>query len=313
MLSKTARKVRADLGRKDVSTAPAETRFSLADTQRFCFSWVMEMCVVLIGLGTTGSKIVDKIARQAMDELGYLPTCFNYITIDAAGGEHLHSFERHHRLNLNGAGTDPKVGEAAFLQRYPKLFHALDRLVLDLRPDASMQVTSPVKEAATFIVVGGNGGSSGGFQQPTITLCHDVARERRISHPRVNLVSLGPEMPMKDSSRTVTDEQRRAVNQTAIGNFVKVTADHASPDLLTEQPPGRPAFSVPASKRVWAYTNVDQSNGSAQCGVTADFVEQVAASLFAASFTHATQSVEDRICDMEMMGTTGRGLRQDLI
>lgn len=313
MRSRTTRKVRADKGRRSPDAAVPKMKFRLSDIGTTGYSWFMNMCVVLMGLGTTGSKIVDKAARQAKREFGELPACFNYLTVDAASGEHLLDFNRHHRMNLNGAGTDPKVGEAEFLKRYSQLFHTLSSILQDLRPDARMQVTTPVKEAVTCVIVGGNGGASGGFVQPAITLFQDVAREQRIVQPRLNVVSLGPEMPMKDSSRTVTDEQRRTVNQTSFNNFVKVTADHASPELLTECPPGRPAFTLPASQRVHAYASVDQSNGNCQCGTTEDFIEQVAASLFATTFTHVTQSVEDRIADMEMLGTTGRGLRQDLV
>lgn len=289
-----------------------QSGFCLSDLERNGYQHQQDMCTVMLGLGSTGALIVDGVARKVLTELGQLPRSFDYLTIDGADGKRLSDPTKHRRLGLNGAGTNPWEGQRAFLKFYKDLHHALDQIVLNLQPDPSMMVTVPPREAITVNIVAGNGGSSGGMQQPAIMLCHDVFHARRVAKPRVNLVFLGPDMPMQDANRTVTAEQRETVCQTANGNATRAVADHMKPGLTIESPPGRPQFSIPTAHRIWGLTMLDHSNGWHQFGVTEHFVSMVTQSLYMATFTHCIESVEDRVCDLEVLGVMGRGLRQDI-
>ncbi len=306
-MSKTARKVRASHGanaQRGVKTAG----FTLQQTDRFRVALRMQTSLMLLGLGTTGTSIVDKIVRLVHQEFGRLPLSFGYLTIDTRDGDQTIDPLKHRRLALNGAGTDPSVGRKAFLQDYESLFFAMNQCLLGLRPDPEAHVLVPAGEAVTFLCICGNGGSSGGMQEPAMMLCHDVGRERRIRTIRVNRMFLGAEMPIHDANRTVSAEQRQTIQQTAACNLMKVLADHANPDLTTMMPPSRPHFSIPACHSTWGLYVQDHSNGQFQCGTTAEFTALMAHAFFLMLFTHAGQSAEDRIIDLEALGTIGRGM-----
>lgn len=306
-MSKTARKVRAShvvTAQRPVKTAG----FTLQQTTRFHVALRMQMSLMLLGLGTTGTSIVDQIVRLVLQEFGRLPLSLGYLTIDTRDGNETLDPLKHRRLGLNGAGTDPRAGRDSFLREYESLFFAANQSILGLRPDPEAQMLIPAGEAVTFVCICGNGGSSGGMQEPAMMLCHDVGRERRIRTTRVNRVFLGAEMPIHDANRTVSVEQRQTIQQTAACNLTKVLADHASPELARMTPPARPHFSIPACDATWGLYLQDYSNGQFQCGTTAEFTALMARALFLMLFTHAGQSAEDRLIDLEALGTIGRGM-----
>lgn len=280
--------------------------FSLNDTMSLGLQQQLNACTLLVGLGTTGTLITDGIARRIGQQTGKLPSSLDYLTLDGAAASGLFDPMRHRTLGVNGCGTDPNEGRRAFEKAYSELRRVFDRMFFGLNPNApGLPASVSPRECIEAWVIAGNGGSSGGMQQPAITLLNDVLRKRGVKEVRVNCIFLGADMPVQDATRTTTDSQVETVAQTAWANLRRYLADHMNPIALP-QSTASGDFTIPAGQRVWSVNVMDQSNGHFQIGKTSDLIEMVAASYFAAICTHCATSVEDRWRDLEVLGDTAR-------
>lgn len=283
--------------------------YSLADTRRSGLNLQLNACSYLVGLGTTGTGIVDAIIRRIVASTGDIPDSIDYLTIDGASNSRVYDEGRHRVIGLNGCGTDPNEGRAAIIKAYADLRQTIDQAQLKLRPgDSRMPAAAARRTCIEAWIFAGNGGSSGGMQSVTIDLLNDVMKQRRIANPRVNGVFLGADMPMQDANRIVTQSQREVVSQTAYLNFARAIANHMNPVPQQHHTPGGSTFTVPAGHDLWSAAIMDQSNGFHQFGTTEELIEMVSYAYFAAICTHCSTSVEDRVKDLEKMGDTARAM-----
>lgn len=287
--------------------------FSAADTEGIGFRLRLHVATHLLGLGTTGSQVIDGVVKlfQAESRRELLPASINYLLTDAAAPKPGMDTDHFYHLvgGVNGAGTDPEEGRKLFCapQNYRQLRSTLNRQLVDMMGnDQNLPWSLPPRQVLDFWIVAGFGGTSGGGTHPAIALLHDVAQDRHIACPRIHVLMIGPEMPLRDRTRQVLVEQQRVVRATAAQNLMKTVADTAAPGFLHERRPDQTSFQVKASHRVWLPLLADQSNGRADCSTTDGLVGVVVQTLFARLFTQAGIDLADRHRDFDQLGLPGR-------
>lgn len=291
---------------EDLSNSTTRPPVTLADTERLGLQLQLSACTLLIGLGSTGTKIVDQIIRNVVDSLGFVPPSLNYLMIDGEATENLYGPDHFTCVGIDGCGTDPNEGRDAFLEIYPDLLKTVEGLLLKLNSGSDvMPAAVPPITCVEVYVFAGNGGTSGGMQQPCITLLNEVMHKRRIRTPRIHTVFLGADMPMNDASRTVTDSQIEITAATAWANIRRMVFEHWNPEPIRDESPTG-GTQLPAGGRLESVGFMDQSNGRHQLGTTDELIEMVAAAYFAAICTHASLSVSARMKDLEKTGETVR-------
>lgn len=282
--------------------------YSLMDSERHGYQLCLSFPWLLVGLGTTGTAIIHQAIHFIVDAVGSIPSGCRYLTIDAApihaGPHQLH----HIAIGTDGAGTNPHNGLRLFLEYYPLIRHALQCQIDQLCSGVAAQ-TSPLKtarEVSGFLVVAGSGGTSGGILDPTISLLHDCAQRRSIADPRVEVVLLGPGMPLRDSSRQPLPEQTTLIHNTYAENSRRIYGLMASPGRVRETRPDGTAFSAQAKQRVAALQKVDYTNGFFDFATTGELVDMLGHGVFVHLFTDAGKQVRERGCDHDGIGATGR-------
>lgn len=287
-------------------TTSVRPSFSLADTEHLGLQLQLAACTLLVGLGSTGTRIVDQLIRSVAASLGYVPPSLNYLMIDGEATNDLYGLDHFTCVGIDGCGTDPNEGRDAFLEIYPELFKTVEGLLLKLNPESDVMPAAVSPQTCVEVYVfAGNGGTSGGMQQPCITLLNEVMQKRRIRTPRIHNVFLGVDMPMNDASRTTTDNQIEITAATAWANIRRMVFEHWNPEPIREESPTGGTV-IPAGGRVESVGFMDQSNGRHQLGTTDELMEMVAAAYFAAICTHASLSVSARMKDLEKTGETVR-------
>lgn len=286
-----------------MSTRPA---VSLADTEQPGLRLQLAACTLLIGLGSTGTRIVDQLIRSVVASVGFVPPSLNYLMIDGEATDDLHGLDHFTCVGIDGCGTDPNEGRAAFLEIYPDLLKTVETLLLKLNSASDvMPAAVAPKTCVEVYVFAGNGGTSGGMQQPCVTLINEVMQKRSIRTPRIHTIFLGADMPMKDASRTVTDSQVEITAATAWANIRRMVFEHWNPKSILDESPTVGTI-LPAGGRLESVGFMDQSNGRHQLGTTDELIEMVATAYFVAICTHASISVSARMKDLEKTGETVR-------
>ena len=303
-------------GRLPADQAPPQAEvqsFSAADTIRWGCEQRMMLSLLAVGLGTTGALVVNEMAAKLQFERGRqsLPGSFTYLLVDAAARQPDMDISNFHQIpgGVDGSGTDPHRGRGLFCTQanYGQLRSTLNQRVLDLMDgDPEMATLSP-RSAMDFLLVAGNGGTSGGALDRAIGLLHDVAQERNIEQPRVHVVFIGAEMSLRDKDRQVTLEQQRMVRATAAVNLRKIMADMASDGYLREPRPDGTSFPVKASHRVWSVILADQSNGFADHATVAQLGHMLSEALYLRFFTAVGAFLAERICDLRQLGVMALG------
>ncbi|MEP3479760.1 MAG: hypothetical protein ABJZ55_10970 [Fuerstiella sp.] len=226
--------------------------------------------------------------------------------IDGEATDDLYGLDHFTCVGIAGCGTVPKEGRDAFLKIYPELLKTFEAMLLRLDTTSiHMPAAVSPKTCVEAWVFAGNGGSSGGMQQPCITLLNEVMRKRRIKTPRIHTVFLGADMPMNDASRSTTDSQIEITASTAYSNIRRMVSEHWMPQKIHDESPTG-GTTLPAGGRLESVSFMDQSNGRHQLGTTDELIEMVASAYFAAICTHASVSVSARMIDLEKTGDTVR-------
>ena len=281
--------------------------YSLKDTQTSGFKASINACSFLVGLGTTGTTIVDRIAQFVLEHFGALPKSIDYLTVDGAAARGLCRPMRHRKLGVNGCGTDPNEGRRAFLAEYSELRSIVDRMLLGLHPnDPLLPAANVPRDCVDVFLIGGCGGSSGGFHTPCMTLVNDVLIARRVKTVRTNRIVIGPDLAMSDVNRSVTQGQIETTAHTAFQNLQRDLSDHMNPLPLPQTPPSATPFTIPAGERVWSVSIMDGSNGRHQFATMEELIEMTAFSYFTAICTEVMKYSEDRLKDPEILGDTAR-------
>ena len=291
--------------------APPKGLFAMHDAQppqRLGFQLRMEMAAAVYGLGTTGTRMANGAVHLLLRELERIPACLQYLMIDGASPDSIAVGNDHFiSTDLHGCGTDPRQGELQFYRHYSEIHRAVDGQMQTISQfDPVIPVCYSPQEALGVWIFGGCGGASGGMLHPMITLVNDVAQQRRVRHLRVHVVLMGPDMPMRDNTRSVHPKQRCVVADTFSGNLVKIIADMCSSVILAETRPDGTTFHMASADRVWSVTVVDQSNGSFQWSTTNELAEMIAWDCFLRIFTQLGKFEEDRVKDLEQLNISAR-------
>lgn len=243
--------------------------------------------LIVIGLGTTGSKLAALIVQLVLRETnGQMPRSLNHLLIDAATDDTgLDSI----CVSTVGAGTDPNEGKRAFLSQEGRIASALSNHLVHLdHTDPLAPADLNRKEATQFLVCGGCGGSSGGMLLPMLSVCEKAANGLT-NEPRIEVVLITPEVASKDVSRTVEQELYDVMQDTMSLNLSRLVHDF---------------FTRPRSA---AFSIADQTNGSHTLNTVDDFLAMAARSLLLSSCTHAGKFIADRVEDPNRIGLTGLG------
>lgn len=293
---------------------PVPRLFSLDDTARLGLSRRLTMCSQLFALGSSASSIVGSFAQLLNRELGTCPQSISYLMVDSAtptadvvdplhANRHLHVGKQ-----IDGCGSDPHLGEEVFRDNYSRIWNKVESHVLKLDPhDPLLPANVPPRQAVEFWLFAGCGGTSGGMLDQAILLLNDVARSLHINEPRVNVVLIGADLPRLDVTRTLAMEQRLVLPETLVTNLGSCLHDFLRSATRWEQPPGRPEFSQPTSRRVWSLSLVDYTNREHDLTKMSELIEMTALGCFNAIVTPLGKSVNDRYCDLDRLGVTGRG------
>ena len=198
--------------------------YSLADSERYGYELCIPFPCLLVGLGTTGTAVIHECIRFVGDAVGTVPSVCRYVTIDAApihdGSHQLH----HIAIGTDGAGTNPHNGFRLFREHYDRIRHAIQQQVdqLCVGVPGAIRPLKTAREVTGFLVVAGSGGTSGGILDLTISVLHDCAQRRSIDDPRVEVLLLGPGMPLRDSSRQPLPEQITLIHNTYAENLRRI-------------------------------------------------------------------------------------------
>jgi hypothetical protein len=297
-----------------VELGTSQQSFCLADTLDTGYSLRLSVPTILMCIGSTAARIGDTMVKlfQAEWRRPDLPSGFGYLLVDSAAPRPGMDSDHFFPLDggINGAGTDPNEGFKLFHspETHRALRSALNRKVVNAsRQDAELPHSKLPRETVDFWLITTSGGTGGGAVHSAIGLMNAVAQDRHVQEPRIHVVLLGPEMPLRDRTRQVSVEQKQIVRATCAHVLAKLLGDFATTGNLHEPIPGEPPLSVQASRRVWSITLVDQSNGYADCSTTDAFVKLVANALFPRLFTQAGIYLADRFQDFDKTGPTGRG------
>jgi hypothetical protein len=280
----------------------------LADSEAFGYSLCLPHPWVLLGLGTTGTGVVQTAMRFLADAAKRIPRACRHLTIDAAPTFHPEHLLQHIQIGTDGAGTNPHNGRRLFFEHYDLIRHALQEQIDELCRGAADFVTPAMaaRQVTGFMIVAGCGGTSGGTLDPMISLVHDVAQRRSIQEVRVHIVLLGPGMPLRDSSRQPLPEQIRLIQNTYAQNLLRIYGLKETPGFFREIRPDGTDFYVEASRRVTGIDKVDYTNGLADFATTDELVEMVGHAAFTCLLTHAGEHASERKRDHDGIGATGR-------
>ena len=297
--------VRSEHSSVDRST---NRRFSIRTSQCTSPRRSLDCCKVLLGAGTQGSTVVDMVVRRLTDELGDLPLSLCYLTLDGADGEKYLNPNRHVQFGVNGIGTDSARGQEAFLHVYDDVFRSAELSINQLNSsDSRMPAASGPGEGLDFIIVSGNGGSSGGLQQILVTLVNQLGIKLAISNFRVKLYFIAPDVSLNDPTRSISLNQHKTVMQTAACNLTQLNADFHVKELREFHTPIVDGFSMSSSERVWAPYLMTGSNGRKRISLVSDFNEMLSEIVLLTEFTRAGVFLEDRVKDPEQLGDFSRG------
>lgn len=281
--------------------------FSAADTETVGYRLHMTVPTHVFGVGSQGSVLGDGIAKMAAREFGRLPGAFNYLLVDAAA-RRLDMQGHFIDIGIDGSGTDPNEGLERFNEHYAQIRDALTQQILDLfRPDPEFPLDPTAEPALNVWIVSGSGGTSGGALHRTIDMVHDIAHEWKIAQPRVHVIMIGAEMPLRDRTRQVVKQQQQVVRDTAALNSMKIAADMASAGNSKILRPARLPFAIKSSQRVLAFLLVDQCNGCTQFSTTESLTDMLVSAVFPVIFTQAGIYVADRRKDLDQLGAMCRG------
>ena len=275
--------------------------------ERLGFALRMEEPALLLGLGTTGTKIAHGVVARVCQELGRRSACMNYLAIDGASKDFAAKLDHFVCIDVHGCGTDPRRAVRQFYRHYQEIRCALDRQMLTVSQfDPEIPVFQPPQEILAVWIFAGCGGTSGGTLHPAISLLHDLAQHRRIRNLRVHVVLMGPEMPMRDCTRGVHPKQVAVVADTFFGNLQKIIADMCSAAVLVEKRPDGSTFRLAAADRVWGLQVRDQSNGSFDWSTTDELIEMISWECFLQIFTQLGNCEENRKKDLEELNISAR-------
>jgi hypothetical protein len=297
---------------------PGPNSFSLSDMGRDGFRLALAASGLLLGLGTTGSKVVLQLIHRLLHELGQslLPASVNYLMIDAdqppAGTDPAHFLA----LPGTGAGsgTDPREGRRKIddprthAQLRGWLSAAID--AMQARVAAELMPALPARQVVNLMVISGPGGTSAGTVDRVIAVAHDAAQARHVHNLLVHHVQIGAELPLNDRTRSTCPEQEEMVRATAAAVLAKAAGDLITDGLIEERRPNGSTFLVPAGRRVHSLSIADQDNGRRQCATVDALAGVLADALFVRIFTAAGPYLAARILDADELGVLARGKHQ---
>jgi len=274
----------------------------LSDTRNESPQLATDRSKFLIGLGTHGSEVTDSVLRLVEDQFGIFPSSCSHLTVDAADGTKYRHPNRHKQFGFNGIGTVAALGKEAFRCVYADVMKNLQLSIEDLdTSDVNLPVSKSAREALDIVIIAGNGGSSGGALDESITMAHQLFQKLRVTSARLKLYYISHEAALDDPSRTVSQNQRSAVMQTAACNLARLASDFYTNGRREYRQPGTDAFSMPTNERVWAHYVMSGSNGHHRMTLTDDFNLMMSHVILNIEFTHGGISLEDRVKDSEML------------
>ena len=280
---------------------------SLADSERYGYPLWLPFPWLLVGLGTTGTDAIHTVLHFVHEAIGKIPKGCRYLTVDAAPTQDMEHQLCHVAIGTDGAGTNPHNGRRLFLDHYDLVKHALQQQI-DRLCGSVADTISPLKsarEVTGFLVVAGSGGTSGGTLDPMISLIHDCAQRRSIQEPRVQVVLIGPGMPLRDSSRQPLPEQVGLIHNTYAENLRRIYGLMQTPAHVRERRPDGTEFFVEASARVTGLQKVDYTNGLSDFATTSEFVGMLGHAIFSYVLTQAGEHARQRTRDNHGTGVTG--------
>lgn len=262
---------------------------------------------LVIAIGTTAGEAGHRVIRRVIETIGgTLPPLIRYLLIDSDGRKNGWNPQHAFIYGVDGIGTVPTEGRKAFLERWDELrgliSARIDQLVA--AADVRHRMTAPLR-AIDIYVIAGPGGTGGGGLDLLITLIHQIAHERGIEEPRVHVILLGPEMPLRDRTRSLSSAQYDLIPATFGANCLLIVNNVVSPEIIQESPPTGPAFQLEACHRVYTVTALDWSNGSFSFSVTEAFLDMVADSLFLRIFTQLAADLAALDRDNRVTGLKG--------
>lgn len=286
-------------------------RISLNDFTQTRYSLSLLSPLLLVACGTTASRIATKFTRRIVDSLGELPGCIDFLMIDGAAADDQMDPARHILVDTTGCGTDPNRGLRAFEREWTAIMNRVVRSLTRLESSSRLlPVSYTCRQACNVVQVVGAGGSSGGMAVPCLSLINDALVYQRIQQPRVDVVQLGADMPMRDIDRDPNPEQRCVVPDTCYNNLARICADLQSAEITRDTRPDGSVRIVRRCDQVNSITVMDQTNGSHCLATTEEMIDMVAESLFFRYLTPASRFLADRWRDHDELGCSERGSKQ---
>ncbi|MEZ6088190.1 MAG: hypothetical protein R3C05_09245 [Pirellulaceae bacterium] len=298
-----------------MSVSSQSLRARLQRAHQPSFKLALPASITFVGVGTTGSGVVLSAFRKLREITeDRLPQNVRYLLIDADGdsrspdslAEQTHI--RKLTLGKDGAGTALnngfKLAQRGFTSIQKSITSCMGELMNAI--DTRYPATLPPSENQAVIVVGGQGGTSGGATDLVVTAAHLASGAVGLTRLDVVHVNPGPEMAWRDVERSVDPERRQRI----MANYAEVVGWRFQ-TMNTQLPisvlvPGRGRIRLAASSRVSSYVEFDWASETTKLQTTAELTEMMAASLLHRFFTAVGLRRASRECDDVVSGRTGQ-------
>jgi len=268
--------------------------------------------VLLVGLGTSGCKVMVNAYRIRSDKVGCEHVGVRYIGADVDKDPRRDNLAEKRDISFipmgqAGAGTNTKNGFEIASNHYDKLKGAFEKAMVSHMEGPDFGFNLPPSQLQTaYVVGGGGGGTSGGAQDRVVTALHAAKRSVGLQKLEIYPWTIGSQMPVMDVTRSVDDDTQDRIAANTSDNLEARYRRMNSKIMMTELPPDGAPFTVESSIRIWGNTEFDNRSREHRVHTNGALFEIMAACLEAQIFTAAGKEGKARRIDDIILGLTGQ-------
>jgi hypothetical protein len=281
------------------------------------FPLLLTAATIIIGIGTSGSKIVLYLFRLLEASEGGVPEGVVFIVADVDRDERHDNLAEMSQIAFismgkAGAGTNTQNGSRIGDENYETIKSTIEKSMVTLMENESLETQfnlPPGKSQSVFIVGGDSGGAAGGVKDKFITATHDSKRSVGLENLEVNVWRVGSQIPIHDVTRSVSSDAKERIPANAADNLEACYIQMSTRRYLTERPPIGEPFEVQMSTRTFANVEFDNLSRSHRIQTNEELLHVIAGCLQSRIFTAAGKENESRHIDDMILGTTGQTYR----
>ncbi len=272
---------------------------------------------MIIGLGTSGSKAVLELFRHLRQSKQGVPKGLIFIVVDVdQDGRKQSSLDEMTEvifipLGIYGAGTNTENGRRILEENYLEIKSTVVRAMVSLMEQEGhgVQFNVPPAQLLVAFILAGCGGTSGAADDVMATALYDAKRSVGLKKLEVNRWRIGPELPVHDVTREVSQDARERLPANSADNREACYVEMATKRYKTEFPPVGDPFVVQMSTRTYTNVEFDSTSRGHRLQTMDDLIQVISRCLYVQVFTAAGKEASSRHIDDLILGTTGQAFR----